>query len=97
MGGRFASEYAAALHGLAVGNRAVLVLSSSNLASLTVEQPVPVSANSGLTLNDGVTLSITNSTGFDLNVQSGSVLTLGTGAVLNANSVGSMRPRSVPV
>src|SRR2546427_11478874 len=64
-----------------------LDLTNAAIPALTVEQPVSLSSNSALTLNDGVTLNVLNASGFDLEVQSGATLTLNDTSALNADTL----------
>jgi large repetitive protein len=64
-----------------------LDLKSTDIGQVTVENPVIVSNNSTLTVNKNVTLQITNTTGFDINVLSGSTFTLDSLSVFDANSI----------
>ncbi|MCP4411300.1 MAG: hypothetical protein GY808_01820, partial [Gammaproteobacteria bacterium] len=55
----------------------------SDITSFVIEQPVLVDNNSNFRLGIGVSMDILNSTGFDLNVENGSTVTLDVGSVLN--------------
>ena len=49
---------------------------SGDAPALTVEQPVLVSSSGYLNVGDNVSLTVTNATGFDLQVQSGATVVL---------------------
>ena len=79
-----------------LGPRTFRTLTVRNLGSLiidaatspfTVEQPVMVTGTGALTVATGGTLAVTNATGFDVNVESASTLTLQAGSILNVNAV----------
>lgn len=79
-----------------LGARTFRTLTVRNLGSLvvdagaspvTVEQPVMVTGTGSLTVATGGTLAVTNATGFDVNVESSSTLTLQTGSTLAADLV----------
>src|SRR5207249_1832589 len=72
---------------LTLRHTARLDLTNAAIPALTVEQPVSLSSNSALTLNDGVTLNVLNASGFDLEVQSGATLTLNDTSALNADTL----------
>ncbi len=72
---------------LVVRNAAKVSVTGSEFATLTLEQPLSVTNGSVLSLGTGMTLVVTNSSGFDINVESSAVLNLNVGMTLNANSV----------
>jgi hypothetical protein len=67
--------------------RGAIALVDTNLTSLTVEQPVQLTGSSALAVGGGVTLAVTNTSGFDVQVLEGSRLTLSAGSALNAERV----------
>ncbi|MBK6899892.1 MAG: hypothetical protein IPH09_11695 [bacterium] len=64
---------------------------ATEIPSFTVEEPVTLSGSAALTLNSGVTMAVSNTTGFDLNVESGCTLTLQSGSTPAVNSSESQR------
>ncbi|MBI3195588.1 MAG: hypothetical protein HYZ34_14145, partial [Ignavibacteriae bacterium] len=75
------------LHSASVLNKGSLYLLQNNLISLTVEQPMFIDGSALLRIGAGVTLAVTNSTGFDVHIQSGSSMTLDSGSVLSADRI----------
>ncbi len=72
---------------LTVRNRGRVNLVASETPALTIEQPVVVSGNGEFTVSPGVTLTLTNPTGFDLVVSSGGRLTIPVGTTWNVSSL----------
>jgi hypothetical protein len=70
-----------------VRHRGRLLVESAYTPIFTVEQPVLLSENGELLLGDGVTLTVTNASGFDFEVASGATLNLASGSTLNADRV----------
>jgi hypothetical protein len=64
-----------------------LRMASADVTSLTVEDPITMIGSSAIIVEGGVTLSVTNAMGFDVNVESSSTLTLEAGSALVANAV----------
>ena len=60
---------------------------ATDISTFTVVQQVLLTNNSEFWLSNGVTMNISNTNGFDINVESGSLLLLDTTSVLNANAL----------
>src|SRR5262249_26842938 len=75
------------LRSLTVRGRGSLGIGSADVPSLTVEQPVLATTNAVLTVGDNVSLTVTNASGFDVQVQSGAVVTLAGLSTLAANAI----------
>ena len=81
---------------LSVRNLARVEVRTQDLPSFTVSDLVLLSNNGELVLQDGVTMAVSNSAGFDLELETGATLSLETGSVLAADTLringGTLRP-----
>ena len=64
-----------------------LVVRPADVGTLIVEQPITVSGNCGLRLGSSANVTVSNASGFDIQILSGSTLTPDAGATLIANAV----------
>jgi len=72
---------------LIIRNRGHLRPMTTDIKSFIVKQPIFLTNAAELLLSAGTVMGVTNSTGFDLDAQSGSSVTLDSGSVLNANAL----------
>ncbi len=72
---------------LTVLNQAVLDITQTDITAFTLEQQLELKNSAHLLLGSGVSMTVLNNSGFDVDIQSGAALTFRPGASFNANSI----------